>query len=178
LYASVQELPPNAKAAFCVPAPAKPDLPVIKAPPADQEVPLYASVQDTVAGVEPPNAKDAFCVPAPAKLNLAVIKAVLVAQEVPLYASAHDTIVGVRPPNAKAAVWVPAPAKPYLLTLIAPPADQALIGTQFKLSTATATSTKLPVDAACVFVKVRVVPAVLLTLPDVNESELTIGIDY
>jgi hypothetical protein len=29
----------------------------------------------------------------------------------------------------------------------------------------------------CVVVKVRVVPAVLLTLPEVNEPELIIGID-
>ena len=38
--------PPNAKAAVFVPAPAKHILAVIKAPPADQAVPLYDSVHD------------------------------------------------------------------------------------------------------------------------------------
>jgi hypothetical protein len=43
---------------------------VDKAPPDDQEVPLYSSVQ-----VPFPKAKAAFCVPAPANSDLAVINA-------------------------------------------------------------------------------------------------------
>ncbi len=38
--------PPKASPAFCVPAPAKSLLPVIKAPPADHDVPLYSSVHE------------------------------------------------------------------------------------------------------------------------------------
>ena len=46
-------VPPKAKPAFCVPAPAKQDLPVIKDPPADHDEPLYSSVQDNLVGDEP-----------------------------------------------------------------------------------------------------------------------------
>ena len=62
-----------------VPAPAKSRVKVIKAPPADHEVPLYSSVHPTGALVGlpnlPPKASPAFCVPAPAKRYLAVDKA-------------------------------------------------------------------------------------------------------
>jgi hypothetical protein len=79
------ELPPNAKAAVCVPAPAKPFLPVIIALLEDQDDPLYTSVQ-VHRGPEapPPNAKAAVCVPAPAKPFLAVIIAPPAVQDVPL----------------------------------------------------------------------------------------------
>ena len=60
---------------------------VINAPPADQEVPLYSSVQVTFAFVKPPAASPAFCVPAPAGVYLATIKAPPADQEVPLYSS-------------------------------------------------------------------------------------------
>ena len=119
--------PPNANAAVFVPAPAKAYLAVPKAPPADQDVPLYVSVQATVAKplFKPPNANAAVFVPAPAKPNLAVIKAPPADHDVPLYASVQDIIGPLLPPNAKAAVFVPAPAKTYLALIIAPPADQA-----------------------------------------------------
>jgi len=66
--------PPNANAAVFVPAPAKLDLAVIIAPPADHDVPLYASVQATFVGDNPPNANAAvFVAPAPPKAHLAVI---------------------------------------------------------------------------------------------------------
>ena len=79
-------VPPNARAEFDdAPAPDKLSLPVFNAPPAVQEVPLYASVQ-AVPGL-PPNAKAEFCVPAPTKPPLAVIKAPPPDHEVPLYAS-------------------------------------------------------------------------------------------
>ena len=42
--------PPIASPAFCVPAPAKKPLPAIKAPPVDQDEPLYSSVHDTWIG--------------------------------------------------------------------------------------------------------------------------------
>ena len=67
--------PPKAKAASCVPAPAKSYLAVDKAPPADHESPLYSSVHDEKPASTPPKASAAFCVPAPAKLRLAIIKA-------------------------------------------------------------------------------------------------------
>ena len=51
LNASVLPTPPaNAKAAFCVPAPARPLLALIIAVHADQDVPLYASVHANAAG--------------------------------------------------------------------------------------------------------------------------------
>ena len=50
--------PPNPTAAFCVPAPAKENRDVIKAPPADQDEPLYSSVQP--ATPYPPNPTAAF----------------------------------------------------------------------------------------------------------------------
>ena len=59
----VGEQPPKASPAFCVPAPAKPNLAVIKAPPDDHDVPLYSSVHD-LAGKAPPKASPAFCSPA------------------------------------------------------------------------------------------------------------------
>ena len=52
--------PPYAKAAFCVPAPAKECLAVIKAPPAVQVEPSYVSVHATTVGVNPPKATAAF----------------------------------------------------------------------------------------------------------------------
>ena len=80
LYSSVHDTtvgdpdvsPLKAKAAFWVPAPAKPNLPVIKVPPPVQEVPLYSSLGDKNGN--PPKAKASFWVPAPAKPDLAVIK--------------------------------------------------------------------------------------------------------
>ena len=53
------ELPPNAKAAVCVPAPAKLHLAVIKAPPEDHVEPSYSSVQDN-GPYDPPKASPAF----------------------------------------------------------------------------------------------------------------------
>jgi len=50
--------PPKASPEVCVPAPAKFRLAVIKAPPADQDVPLYSSVHDNVGA--PPNASALF----------------------------------------------------------------------------------------------------------------------
>ena len=97
VYSSVHDNaapPPKASPAFCVPAPAKLALPVIKAPPVDHDDPLYSSVQDTVAGEEPPKASPVFCVPAPAKPHLAVIKAPPADQDVPLYSSVHDNTDG------------------------------------------------------------------------------------
>ena len=53
MYSSVHDTwegdtkPPKASPAFCVPAPAKERLPVIKATPADHDEPLYSSVHDT-----------------------------------------------------------------------------------------------------------------------------------
>ena len=44
------DLPPKAKAAVFVPAPAKLYLAVDRAPPADHEVPLYVSVHDKKDG--------------------------------------------------------------------------------------------------------------------------------
>ena len=49
LYSSVHVVilpPPAASPALCVPAPAKTLLAVINEPPADQDVPLYSSVQE------------------------------------------------------------------------------------------------------------------------------------
>ena len=72
LYSSVHDTkegdtsPPKASPSFCVPAPAKPSLPVIKAPPADHDDPSYSSVHDKPLGFLPPKASPAFCVPAPA----------------------------------------------------------------------------------------------------------------
>ncbi len=65
--------PPKASPTFCVPAPAKPHLAVANAPPVDQDVPLYSSVQDT--GPVPPNTSPSFCVPAPANCWFPVINA-------------------------------------------------------------------------------------------------------
>jgi hypothetical protein len=48
---------------------------VDKAPPEDQDEPLYSSVHDTIGGfIVPPKASPAFCVPAPAKAILPVIR--------------------------------------------------------------------------------------------------------
>ena len=66
--------PPIANAAVFVPVPDILRLPIIKAPPADQDVPLYDSVQRKYDG-DPPNAKAAVCVPAFPKPYLAVDKA-------------------------------------------------------------------------------------------------------
>ena len=82
-----------------VPAPAKAPLAVNKAPPEDQEVPLYVSVFPKLINVHPditlpPKAKAAVFVPAPAKLCLAVIKAPPEDQEVPLYDSVQPTADG------------------------------------------------------------------------------------
>jgi hypothetical protein len=60
LYSSVEDefpglgFPPNINPAFCVPAPPKPYLAVANAPPADQDVPLYSSVQARYAFPYPP----------------------------------------------------------------------------------------------------------------------------
>ena len=96
LYSSVHDtvavagvLPPKASPALCVPFPAKEALAVIKATPADHDVPLYSSVQDAIAGLQPTKASPAFCVPAPAKAHLAVIKAPPVDHDVPLYSWVH-----------------------------------------------------------------------------------------
>ena len=51
---------PNAKAAFCVPDPAKPCLAVFKLPVAAQLVPLNFSVTAETAPVDPPNERAAF----------------------------------------------------------------------------------------------------------------------
>ncbi len=83
-------VPPNASPAFCVPAPANNLLATINTPPADQDVPLYSSVQDK--GPLPPNASPAFCDPAPAKPHLAVANAPPSDQDVPLYSSVQDVI--------------------------------------------------------------------------------------
>ena len=53
----------------------KSHLAVAKAPPADQDEPLYSSVHDKCYYQHPPNAKAAFCVPAPARPYFAVAKA-------------------------------------------------------------------------------------------------------
>ena len=91
----MESYPPNAKLAFCVPAPAKELLAICKAPPVDQEVPSYSSVQVLGLKVEsyPPIAKPASCVPVPPNFALATCKAPPVDQEVPLYSSVHDTIL-------------------------------------------------------------------------------------
>jgi len=100
LYSSVHApypRPPKASPAFWVPAPPDKESAVIKAPPADHEVPLYSSVHDTVVKVGdpkfPPKASPAFCVPAPAKLDLPVIKAPPADHEDPLYSSVHAPAV-------------------------------------------------------------------------------------
>jgi len=92
--------PPKASPAFCSPAPAKPHLAVIKAPPVDHDEPLYSSVHDTTPdGVLPPNASPAFCVPAPAKVLLAFIKAPPADHDVPLYSSVHAMVEKLGAPN-------------------------------------------------------------------------------
>jgi len=60
VHAPFGEYPPKASAAFCVPAPAKLFLAVIKAPPAVHEVPLYSSVHDNSPPEYPPKARPAF----------------------------------------------------------------------------------------------------------------------
>ena len=72
LYSSVAPvlggiLPPKAKAAVCVPQPAKVLLPVFKPVGFDVQVaPLYSSVAVVGAAIKPPKPKAAVCVPAPA----------------------------------------------------------------------------------------------------------------
>ena len=85
--------PPAASPAFCVPAPTNELLAVINAPPADQEVPLYSSVQVTSTFEKPPATSPAFCVPNPANSLLAVINAPPADQEVPLYSSVQAEFV-------------------------------------------------------------------------------------
>ena len=91
-------LPPNANPAFCVPAPAKEVLDVIKAPPADHDVPLYSSVHARLGKSPPPNAKPAFCVPAPPEEFLSVIKEPPADHDVPLYSFVMP--VHLPPPQA------------------------------------------------------------------------------
>jgi len=43
--------PPKASPAFCVPAPPRKCLDVIKAPPVDHDIPLYSSVHDKTEAV-------------------------------------------------------------------------------------------------------------------------------
>ena len=98
MYSSVhdnaaKQSPPKASPEFCVPAPAKPNLAVIKAPPVDHVEPLYSSVHDSI-GENPPKASPEFCVPAPAKLALAFIKAPPADHAEPLYISVHANDVG------------------------------------------------------------------------------------
>ena len=90
-------IPPAVNTSFCVPAPAKAYLAVINAPPADQDVPLYSSVQETpgTALIKPPATSAAFCVPAPVKACLAIIKAPPTDQDVPLYSSVQETVAFV-----------------------------------------------------------------------------------
>ena len=92
MYSSVAfefavEIPANAKAEVCIPAPARISLAVIKLPPAVQADPSYSSVAPVSAVSNPPNASPAVCIPAPAKLRLAVPKFPPAAQEVPSYSS-------------------------------------------------------------------------------------------
>jgi hypothetical protein len=62
--------PPNAKAAVCIPVPAKLSLTVFKLPgDVAQDVPLYSSVAPILTVVRPPNANPAVCVPAPDKIS-------------------------------------------------------------------------------------------------------------
>jgi hypothetical protein len=76
--------PPNVKAAVVVPAPAPSNFPLIRAPTADQDVPLNNSVHVVVAGVYPPIARAAVLVPTPAGALLAVIIEVLAVHILPI----------------------------------------------------------------------------------------------
>ena len=95
LYSSVQKsakVPPIASPAFCVPAPDKLYLDVIKPPPAAQDVPSYSSVHVLSPKLLPPIASPAFCVPAPAKRYLPVDNAPPTDQESTLPNPQYETI--------------------------------------------------------------------------------------
>ena len=77
-----------AKAAVCVPAPAKYPLDVFKLPPVVQLEPSYSSVAFVAPGAIPPKANATVCeAPAPAKYFLAVLIAPPDVQLVPPYSS-------------------------------------------------------------------------------------------
>lgn len=98
--------PPNTRAAFWVPPPAKIYLAVFKFPTFVQEVPLnFSVIAELIALLSlPPEASAEFWVPAPAKPYLARFMDPVDDQEVPLNFS--ETAVAadpVKPPEARAA---------------------------------------------------------------------------
>jgi hypothetical protein len=129
VYSSVQDTvegapPPKASAHFCNPAPARDCLAVIKAPPADHDVPSYSSVHDTEVG-EFLHQKQLqhFVFQLLLVDILPLIRDPPADHDVPLYSSVHDTAAGALPPKASPSFCVPVPAKHCLPVIKAPPAD-------------------------------------------------------
>ena len=109
-----------------MPHPERPDLPVIKFPPPDQDVPSYSSVVlSRVVPVHPPNFKPAVCVPhAPTLSQFVVDTFPPPDQDVPSYSSDDLSQSVLVPEKQSPAVNVPVPPAYFLAVFKFPPPDQ------------------------------------------------------